>query len=116
MSIHPTPTTFTAATAEALQYTAAGTAADGWTMIDDQLISTGRWAERRWLIVSNGAGTYGVRYEDGLTEEQEATRPWENVPGDTAMELVPLVGVPVTTTKYLTEVEYEAHLKKGAGR
>jgi hypothetical protein len=83
-----------------------------WTRIADQIIDSGRWLERRWLVVSNGEGVFGVRYADGLTEEQEHERPWED-DGVDAIELTPLVGVPVTTTTYLTGKQYEAHLAKG---
>jgi len=82
-----------------------------WRQVGKQLIRTGRWTEHYWLVVTNGEGVFGIEYEDGLTEDQENRYPWEEGSGE-EVELTPLVGVPVTTTKYLTEAQYERHLAK----
>lgn len=85
-----------------------------WARLADQLIRTGRWRESRWLVVSNGGGIFGIRYENGLTENQDNVWPWDDCDDGEELDLTPLVGVPVTSTKYLTEKEYEAHLAKEA--
>jgi hypothetical protein len=75
-----------------------------WTRLADQLIDTGRWRDRRWLVVSKGEGCFGIRYEEGLY-------PWDDRDVD-ELKLTPLVGVPISQTKYLTEKQYEAWLQK----
>lgn len=84
-----------------------------WGRLADQLIRAGRWLEHRWLVVTNGGGCFGIAYADGLTEEQEHERPWED-DDVTEIKLTPLVGVAVTSTTYLTEKQYEKHLAKGS--
>jgi len=83
-----------------------------WKRLADQLDRTRRWVEHRLLIVTNGGGTFGIAYAVGLTEAQETEWPWEQ-DGVDELELIPLVGVPVTSTKYLTEKQYGAWLAKG---
>jgi hypothetical protein len=90
-----------------------GSSVGEWRQVGKQLIRTSRWTEHFWLVVTNGSGLWGVEYEVGLTEDQECRYPWEEGSGE-EIELTPLVGVPVTSTRYLTEREYEKHLAKEA--
>lgn len=91
----------------------AGTAADlyegengdtayGWTRVADVRDSSGRWMEHRTLIVADANGvSWGVRYDVGLTEEQEHELPWDG--GAESLELVRLYPHTVTKTVYRTE-------------
>ena len=101
--------------AETLFGISDGQAHNGWTRVTDQTISTGRWREHCWLVVSRGEDCYGIPYELGLTEMQDHSMPWQEYPKK-PIELIPLVGVPVTTTKYLTEKQYAKHLATSAVR
>lgn len=105
-----TAPTMDADTAAALYELNDGEHHGEWLRLATQLIRTGRWMERYWLVVTNGGGCFGIRYELGLTEEQENELPWEE--SDEPLKLVQLVGVPVTSTRYLTEAEYEARTLK----
>lgn len=86
-----------------------------WQRLGDQLVAKGRQYEHRWLVVTNGGGSFGVRYQDGLADGCPTNRPWENCKPDEELLLTPLVGVPVTSTTYLTEREYGQHLARAGG-
>lgn len=85
-----------------------------WQRITDALDRTSRWVAHRWIVVTNGGGIFGLPYQSGLTEDQENHYTWEEGSGE-EVELVPLVGVPVTTTKYLTEEQYKRQLTSTGG-
>lgn len=87
-----------------------------WTRVADQRVGSGRWTEQHWLVLTRGDGFFGLSFARGLTESQENELPWAPSWGTTPTEVIltPLVAVPVTTTKYLTEKQYERHLAKAA--
>lgn len=74
-----------------------------WARVGDQLVSAGRWTERRWLVVSDEDGhEWGVPYEVGLTESQEIDLPWDRFP-DRPLTLTRLYPHEVTRIEYRTE-------------
>lgn len=79
-----------------------GTVMDEYTLIEEVLISTSRWEERRMLIFEwDGDGPYGVEFVRGLTEMQEH-RLFEDVEyygtdGESYVDVDEVERVPVTT-------------------
>lgn len=74
---------------------------DDWTRRADQRISTGRWRERRRLVIEDpNSDLWGIDYSQALTENQDHVRPWEDSDKVTAVRVYPHA---VTETVYRTE-------------
>lgn len=49
-----------------------------WAYVAVEHIRTRRWSEQYYLVVRNAEGEHwGLVFDEGLTEEQEFTPPWE---------------------------------------
>lgn len=78
-----------------------GATAGPWTRVGRQHIRTSRWMEIYYLVVADEEGRYwGIRFDEGLTEEQENELPWDKA--ETPLPLTRLYPHKVTTTEYRT--------------
>lgn len=72
-----------------------------WEFLAKQQISTGRWNAAYWLVVKSlhSGRIWGLRFEEGLTENQDSTYPWEDATGP--LTLHRLYPDTVTTVVYV---------------
>lgn len=97
-------TTIDAATAESLAEDDDGYTENGWTRMTVLDGDARRWQQNHTLVLRNNDGEFwGLAYATGLTEYQDHTYPWRDVPDDKQLPLTRLYPHTITKVVYRTK-------------
>jgi pectin methylesterase-like acyl-CoA thioesterase len=90
--------------AQDLAFTKRGETCDGYTVMVNEIVGTGRWSTHHWLVIEREGRFWAANYSRGATESQEEA-PFEN---EDEVEFYEVFPVEQTVTQYMTRSDVDA--------